>query len=295
MAQKPEDRYANATEFREALRRMGRANKAALRVEREVAGSAEGAAATWPAGRTVHIREVESLPDVESQAPKLALVASARQFGPAGATAVLAVIVTLAGGILYGAQHWFPATDKVTPAATRPSADTFAALRQQSAARKPERPRASDSPAAATAKSKTSVEVNNAERPAEKRNELAVGNSQSERRSVAPVMSAAVSGRGQERANGATRKNSQRPGAPSIRLPNPEFRDNTPGPTPSSRFRNYGAARPAYAVAQVRNDSANAPPKFYRAADGTQIVKFSDGSTRVVRPARSVQSGGSYR
>jgi hypothetical protein len=294
MAQKPAERYENATEFREALRQMGR-TKPAVKIERSVTDNTAFGEPVWPAGRTVHIREVASLGVSESQAPNLTLVASARQFGPAGATAVLALVVMLAGGIIYGAQRWFPSADKVAPAVLGTSADSAAALRQATAARKPERPRLADNQPVVTPKLKSTLEANNVERPAEKRNDVSVGNPQAEKRSVAVVRSSVVSGRGPERANGATRKNSQRPGAPSIRLPNPEFRDNTPVPTPSSRFRNYSAPRPAYLVAQARNYSSNAPPQFFRAADGTQIVKFSDGSTRFVRPGRRRVQSGSYR
>src|SRR6185436_16862610 len=81
--------------------------------------------------------------------------------------------------------------------------------------------------------------------------------------------------RAEEARSGATRKSLPRPGAPSIRFPKPDFRENLPAPTPVSRLRVY----------KLLNDSTtNAPPQFFRAADGTQIVKFSDGSTRFIRP-----------
>lgn len=306
MAQKPEERYENAGEFREALRCMGRtkdaaddrardADKVQLRLDSD----------------TVHISDVSSLralPDGRASAWKksdsadspvlnMALVGSAKRFGPAGATAVLAIVVALAGGILYGSQKWFPAADKLTPAALETSSDAASALRHSTAARKPERLRVADNPPVAAAKSKTIADANSTERLSEKRNDVSVVNSRAEKRPVVAVKAPVVSGRRQERANGATRKNSPRPGAPSIRLPSPEFRDNTPAASPESRFRIYSASRPANAVAQVRNYSSNAPPpQFFRAADGTQIVKFSDGSTRFVRPGRRyVQTVGSYR
>ena len=290
MAQKPEERYENATEFREALRRMGRTTEAEV-VESNIVSDA----AVNVARPTVHIREIASVRAVESQSPNIVLVASARQFGPAGATAVLALVVTLAGGILYGAQRWFPSTEQVTPAAIGTSADSAAALRQSATARKPERPRSSDNPAVVTAKSKTITDTNGPERTAEKRNDVSIGNTQTEKRPAVVVKSSVVPGRGPERSNGAARKNSQRPGAPSIRLPNPEFRDNTPAASPESRVR-YGSSSVAAPVS-LRNYSSNGPPpQFFRAADGTQIVKFSDGSTRFVRPGhRNVQSGGLYR
>ncbi|HEV7796848.1 MAG TPA: serine/threonine-protein kinase [Pyrinomonadaceae bacterium] len=290
MAQKPEDRYENATEFREALRRMGRTKEA----EARVASNTAGAAALRP---TVHISEVGPVRALESSAPNLALVGSARQFGPAGATAVLAVVVTLAGGILYGSQRWFPNTDKLTRTEVGTPAETTLALRQ-SAARKAERLRTADSPAAPPAKSKNILDGNNTERLAEKRNELAAQNSQTVKRPVAAAKSSVVSSRGPEVTNRAARKNSQRPGpgAPSIRLPNPEFRENTPATSPESRVRSYRSSSAAAPAAQVRYYPSTAPPQFFRAADGTHIVKFSDGSTRFVRPGqRDAQSAGTYR
>jgi serine/threonine protein kinase len=288
MAQKPEERYENATEFREALRRIGRTKELEVKVP-----GVTGDPALRP---TVHISEVTSLRSLECSAPNMALVGSARQFGPAGATAVLAVIVTLAGGILYGAQRWYPITDKLTPAAVEASSDTTQALRQ-SAARKSERLRAGDSPAATLAKSKNVADTNHADRFAEKHNDTAAANSQTLKRAVV-AKSVVVSARGQEVTNRAARKSSQRPGpgAPSIRLPNPEFRENAPAVSPETRIRSYRTSSLASPASRVSYYSSSAPPQFFRAADGTQIVKFSDGSTRFVRPGRrQVQSVGSYR
>jgi len=205
MAQKPEERYESATDFREALRRMGRIKEATVKVDPNCAGDA----VIRP---TVHISELSSMRQSESPAPNLTLVGSAKQFGPAGATAVLALVVVLAGGILYGAQRWFPA-DKLTPVAPTAAADTAAALRQSVPARKPERPRVADNATVTAAvKSKTIADINNTERLAE--DDLSAGDSQAEKDPVVAPKAAVVSGRGHDRTNGATRKDSQRPRAP---------------------------------------------------------------------------------
>jgi serine/threonine protein kinase len=266
MAQKPEERYKNATEFREALRRMGRTKDAEVKVE------PNSDAALRP---KVHISEVTLVRAVESPAPNLALVASAKQFGPAGATAVLAVVVILAGGILYGAQRLFPDTDKPAPAAVGTSPDTTLALRP-SATRKTEKSHSAD-----PSKAKNVTDANNLERVSEKRNAVPAATSQTDKRPVIVVKSPVVSARGQEVTNRAARKSSPRtgPGAPSIRLPNPEFRDNAPAGLPESRVRSYGSLNALPAVSPVRYSSPGKPPKFFREADGTLIVKFSDGST----------------
>jgi len=59
-------------------------------------------------------------------------------------------------------------------------------------------------------------------------------------------------------------------GAPALRLPNPELGNNLSAPANESRTRAFG--------------SSTSAPQFFRAADGTLTVKFSDGSTRVVKP-----------
>jgi len=275
MAQKPEDRYADANEFREALRRMGRTKDAGVDVQRKDAGNGR-----VPAVRsTVHINDFTLMRPLESPVVNMALVASAKRFGPAGATAVLAIVLTLAGGILYGSQRWFPSSDEVS---TATPANAAAALRQAATTRKSERSRTTDNIGLAPAKTRSAADANTDQQAGEKRNVVDALKSQPEKSPVVVAKPQAVSGRGREPFSSATRKNVRRPGAPSIRLPNPEFRDNAPAPSPDSRIRTFGS-------------SSNAP-KFYRAADGTQIVKFSNGSTRVVRPGeRSARSDDSQQ
>jgi serine/threonine protein kinase len=318
MAQKPEERFESANEFREALRRMGRARPVEVNVERNAAGKAEALARG-----TVHISEITALPVPKSAVVNMALVGSAKRFGPAGATAVLALLVTLAAGILYGSQLWFPSTEKLTPAAS--ANDSATALRQSPVTRKSERVRTTDNVAVAAEKIRTSVNDNNKDGAAEKRNGVTLASSQAEK-GTSPVMkSQNAPNRAAELQNGAPRKNPQRPGAPSIRLPKPEIRDNTPALSPDSRVRSYGSSSTApsnmapqffraadgtqmvkFSDGSIRYGStrygstSSAPsslsPKFFRAADGTQIVRFSDGSTRLVRPSKgSAQSVGSYR
>jgi hypothetical protein len=107
----------------------------------------------------------------------------------------------------------------------------------------------------------------------------------------------------------------RRIGVPSIRFPNPEFRNNTAEPSPESRLRTYtslsarpqpfttsrtysaiGAAPGPRLDSRTRKYSASSTPRFFRAPDGSQIVKFSDGLTRVVRPGeRTARAEASYR
>ncbi|HEY2976228.1 MAG TPA: serine/threonine-protein kinase [Pyrinomonadaceae bacterium] len=234
MAQKPEDRYVDANEFREALLRMGPTKEAGADVQRKDSGNGRVPAA----GGTVHINDLRSMRAPESAVVNLALVASARQFGPAGVTAVLGIVLTLAGGILYGSQLWFPSVDGVSRATT---ANAAAILRQ--AARKAERPRTTDNIGPAPAKTRSAADAKADQQPGEKRNVVDALKSQPERNPVVVLKPQAVSGRGVDSLGGSPRKNLRRPGAPSIRLPNPEFRDNAPAPSPDSRLRIFGSLK----------------------------------------------------
>jgi hypothetical protein len=304
LAQKPEDRYTNANEFREALRRMGRTRAGEGKVERKVADKPGRASVN----ETIHISEITSVRVPAEQVVNMALVGSAKRFGPAGATAVLAAIVTLGAGILYASGRLFPSAAQVTT--TTSASDTAAALRQSSSARKSERVRTGDNVAGSAARLTNSAADNkdNNDKAAEKRNVTIVGSHADKDSSV--VNSPTASGSGQGARRSPSRSNLQRVGAPSIRFPKPELPDNVPTPAPESRIRTHSSSSAAAAHAPAPQffraadgtqsvrfsdgstryaSNAAAPsksPKFFRAADGTQIVKFADGSTRLVRPGR---------
>jgi len=300
LAQKPEERYANANEFREALGRMGRTRSGGGKLDRKAAGEPGRASAD----ATIHISEITSLRAPAEPVVNMALVGSAKSFGPAGATAVLAAIVTLAAGILYASQRLFPATNQVTT--TTSTSDTAAALRQSPSVRKAERLRTGDNVGGSATRSINSAA--DKDRVAEKMNVTDLA-AQTDKNSSAVDSSTAVGSRQGERRS-PSRNNLQRVGAPSIRFPKPELEETVPTPAPESRIRNHsssGAAGPntpspqffravdgtqsvkfsdgstrfgSYAASPIKS------PKFFRAADGTQIVKFADGSTRSVHPGR---------
>src|SRR4030095_6009355 len=112
LAQKPEARYTNANEFREALRRMGSSKVEEGKVERKAVGKSESESAS----EKIHISEISSLRAPVEPIVNMTLVGSAKRFGPAGATAVLAAVVTLAAGILYASDRWFPSANQLTTA-----------------------------------------------------------------------------------------------------------------------------------------------------------------------------------
>jgi len=264
MAQKPEERYSNANEFREALRRMGRTKAG----EGKVARKATDKPARASADQTIHISEITSVRAPAEQIVNMALVGSAKRFGPAGVTAVLAVIVTLGAGILYASQRLFPSTNRATTATS--AGDSAAALRQSTSVRKSERARTPDNIGGSARLTIAPTDnKDNSNRAAEKKNAAIVTSQADKNSSAANSPTATESGQGTRRS--PSRNNLQRVGAPSIRLPKPEL-DNAPTPGPESRVRGYSSSGAAAAHA--------ASPQFFRAADGTHSVKFSDGSTR---------------
>ena len=272
MAQKAEDRYASANEFREAFRRMGRAKQA------EMEGGDEGLV-PCAHDRVGKVHIASNRVD-DRTVVRMAMVESARRFGPASITAVIVALLTLGVAALYGAQRWLPGK---VPAAT---SSTAAIQRQPAATPRSDRPRISESTGGSVVKT---TNINN------------VGTTEPNRKAVvANTAKASVAPRARGVSNAGTRKGRGRIGAPSIRLPNPEFRNNAPDPSPESRFRTYTSSRlrpRAFADPGIRRySSASLTPKFFRTPDGTQIVKFSGGLTRVVRPGeRRARSEASYR
>jgi hypothetical protein len=232
----------------------------------------------------------------------MSLVASERRFGPGGATAVLAIVLMFLAGVLYVAQRLFPSLDE---AVTPPGA--AAVLPQTLTTRKSERSRTTDNVGTTSAKINVGGDASTEQTAGEKRTQGESAKSQIEKITAEVAKPQTASGRVQGTSGGATRKPT-RPGAPSIRLPNPEFRDNAPAPSPDARVRTSGtsSAAPRFyrsvdgtefvkfsdgstqvVESRVRKSaSSRATPRFYRLADGTQIVQFPDGSTRLIRPAQ---------
>lgn len=87
-----------------------------------------------------------------------------------------------------------------------------------------------DNTGLAPAKTRSAADANTDQQAAEKRNVVDDQKSQPEKSPVVAAKRQAVSGRGVDSPSSATRKNVRRPGAPSIRFPNPEFSDNAPTP-----------------------------------------------------------------
>ncbi len=276
MAQRPEDRYTSANEFREAFRRMGRTRDLASIVDSEVDRGIMPQALRPAAERQAL---VEAGTVVKSAVVELAMVESARRFGPGGMTAVLVLLVVLAVGALYGSQNWLGTSAK--PASKDESVAEPGQRQPSLPSRKAERTRATDNSRASESSRSVATESVNPARPRLLKEE---SNDEPEavRRDVTPTDSRAASRRSEQPDQPKASSNRRRVNPPSIRLPNPEFSDNAPA--------RATASPKAYRVSSV---TPAAGPKFYRSADGTQIVTFPDGSTQFVRPIpRSARSGG---
>ena len=176
MALKPEERYASASDFREALRRIGRTNDVIATLEPSAAEPRDR-----PLAPTVHVSEITSVRAVALATPQLALVASARRFGPAGATALLALVVMFVGGIVYASQRWFPETVGVRKVGK--SSDADPAVRQSSAMRTTERLRG-EKPAA---RAKDFSETSSSGRNVAGKDEVAARDNQATKRSESVI------------------------------------------------------------------------------------------------------------
>lgn len=241
LALKSDERYATATDFREALRRVGRATSQREQLKLDSVVAVEKREDT----------EFTRMHKDRGPAINLAMVASARRFGPGGLTAVVLLVCALAAGVLYASANWFSPAAAVTTDTKNNSAAGLPVTRRAV------RPHAQ--PSANPAKTRNQTEANVAHKTVETK---ATG---------------AESKTSPTRAVEETRKPPRvrgKIGAPSIRLPAPHF--EAPTAALGTEARSYGSA-PA--------------PQFFRAADGTHIVKFSDGTRRVIRPGERSATG----
>lgn len=255
MSQRPEDRYATASEFRDAFRRMGRTTEMASVIAEDINA---GVVPRTLYGSEKFSSIVDEGTVVKGAVIQMAMVESARRFGPGAMTVVLVLLVALAGGVLYGSPGWFRATAKD---ATATPSSKVAAERSAITSRKPDRSQVSEKVRAV----KSETDVDNRTKPTKVENKTA----------PAVVKREAVAATTRSQTSPQPRQSRGRPrvSPPSIRLPNPELRDNAPARTTESPR--------AYRMSSYNDPIAS--PKFYRAADGTQIVKFPDGTTRVIR------------
>src|SRR4029077_4969216 len=121
LAQKPEERYSSANEFREALRRMGRTSAG----EGEAVRKAAVKPARASTNETLHVSEITSVRVSSEPGVSMALVGSAKRVGPTGATAVLALIFPLAAGILYASQRLVTSGNRMRTSSSASDSSAF--------------------------------------------------------------------------------------------------------------------------------------------------------------------------
>jgi serine/threonine protein kinase len=271
MALRPEQRYANATDFREALRRVGRVNidPVKARVDRPAKAASPNAIAASPNAKAASPNEETLTHRQNNSAPRLAMVELRRRFSLGAIAALLLVIFAVTFAMLLNSQSSTVSNGNGTVANAGDS--------KQEAPPKAEPASLNDSAVTNTKREAHDRDVAS-ERINEKRKEAndreVANDTKREAVVVSPRPAAAKLSR--------ELKSSQQPkpprvvGAPALRLPNPELGNDSAAPANESSTRAFGSARPAI--------TSSAPPQFFRAADGTLTVKFSDGSTRVVKP-----------
>jgi serine/threonine protein kinase len=254
MALRPEERYANATEFREALRRVGRINIGPVNVQ-----VSEQARSDSQAEETV-VRRLENTP------PRLAIMELRRRFGPGAIAVSLLVFLSVLGFAIF--------SNSGGPSPT--AAKSNAAVASGEESNQPTQASRKSEPAAVNngAANNTKTEVNNREHAGELVNDEKKETNDRERvsnkKDAAVVTSRPAATKPQKTSNTQQSKPQRTVGAPALRLPNPDFENNLSAPASESRTPTSGSGASA--------------PQFFRAADGTLTVKFADGSTRVVKP-----------
>jgi serine/threonine protein kinase len=270
MALRPEERYANATDFREALRRVGRLNIQPVDAQMNAPAKADSQV------------EETVVRKHEKAAPRLAMVESQRRFGPAAIGALLLIVGAVAFAVFYNSQdrnstqspdasvaktadtHQFIPTSQK---ADRPSVNNRAVsiTKKEASDREPASDRANEKKREAAERERAAYLVNEKKKEARERERA----SEKKKESV-PMNSRSAVLKWQKAANAQQARPRRSVNAPAPRLPNPELGNNLSAPASESGTRAFG--------------SATSAPKFFRAADGTLTVKFSDGSTRVVKP-----------
>ena len=271
MALRPEERYASAQDFREALRRVGRINIGPVNVK-----------VNQPAKPDSQIEETV-VRRKDKIAPSLVMVESQRRFGPGAIAALLVIVAAVAFAMFYNSQELTSftsnnnaavakAADTHEPTPASPKVDRAAVnnravsnAKRDASDRERLSDRANEKKKEAYDRERAAELVSEKEKEAKDRKRA----NDKKREAVAVISRPAVT-KSRKAPNTQQARPRRLVGAPALRLPNPELGSNLSAPASESGPHTFG--------------SATSAPKFFRAADGTLTVKFSDGSTRVVKP-----------
>lgn len=187
MAQKSEDRFATATEFREALRRIGR--------RREANDARENYSGNRPARRLTSVYDTPLM--------TFPVTTPANRFGPGTVAAILIVITCIATGLWYVSPHLFVVSNRLESPGV---VTTSISERSNTVSRKTDRVRVPEKTSEAPSKARDNETVR-----ANKSDTLPT-------RTVEPKKRPASASPEPH----APRENRRRPSAPNIRLPKPE-------------------------------------------------------------------------
>jgi eukaryotic-like serine/threonine-protein kinase len=242
MALRPEERYDNATDFREALRRVGRTNIETVNVQ-----VVEPVTADSQVEETVVRRQ-------NNTAPRLAMTESRKRFGPGAIAALLLIVFAVGFAMIYNSE----------PLPTAPQNTTAVANAGESKQPTPAPPKADRASVNNSAVTNTKREAIERERVSDRKKEP-----------VAVTSSPAVTKSQQSKKSSAV-KSQQTVGAPALRLPNPELGNNLPTPANESRPRASGS--PTLVPQFFRAADGTLTVKF---PDGsTRVVKPGERTAR---------------
>jgi serine/threonine protein kinase len=264
MAQNPLERYASASDFREALWRVGRSEPLVQ------SSPPNGETTVAGASRSRGNDPFEGYSILKPAETPWLLPAEKR--GPGVIAGLLIFLLSVVAASFYGYRHWVagPGSEDTTTVAVPRSGGT------SNGQSRPDKPHAnasgvtSSTPVAAdeAGRKKIDVERNESREHPGLRADNLVPNS--------PVATLIAS---RERSVETARKVS----FPHLRLPSTDLKVDGPTRAPE-RLPVYGQLSSQPEPVQER--------QVLRAADGTQVVKFSDGTTRTFRPGeKNPQTG----
>jgi serine/threonine protein kinase len=254
MAQNPSDRYGSAKEFREALAQLGRSRD---QVSDEATAVHEEKTVARPE-RTRSTDAFESYSILKPEEPAM----FSPQSGNRSNLVVMGILFLILSGLIaamYGYNHW---NDSATASTTRVNLQQATISSPSPDKLKLNSTIAPLNPTPAV-ESTANVGKISAETPAKIQTPFRFDNAKPNSAVVSVVSSPA-------KAN-----------IPSMRLPGTDLKDNDPAPSVSHL--------PAFGQREAVTER-----QVLRTPDGIQVVKFSDGSTRVFRPGeKNPVSGGS--
>jgi len=256
MAQNPSDRYANAKEFREALAQLGRS--------RDQAGVEVTAVhEEKPIARHERTRSTDAFDSYSILKPEEPAMFSS-QSGNRSNLVVMGILFLVLSGLIAALYSYNHLNDSATSSQTRVTSQhaTISSPSQDKLKLNSTTTPLNPAPESAANVVKTPGQ-NIAEAPAKVQTPFRFDNAKPNSPPASAVSSPA-------KAN-----------VPNMRLPRTDFKDNDPAPSVSNL--------PAFGQREAVTER-----QVLRTPDGTQVVKFSDGSTRVFRPGeKSPAAGGS--